>query len=80
MVGEVGVNKDLVPWRFIIDLEKKECTCRGWQLTGLPCVHAIAYIGTRRVELEDFVDPYYSVEIFKAAYATAVAPMPGKEE
>ena len=43
-------------------------------------MHAIAYIGIRRVELEDFVDPYYSVEIFKAAYATAVAPMPGKEE
>ena len=81
MVGEVGgVNKDLVQWRFIVDLDKKECTCRGWQLTGLPCVHAIAYIGTRRVELEDFVDPYYSVEMFKAAYATVVAPMPGKEE
>ena len=31
MVGEVGgVNKDLVPWRFIVDLDKKECTCRGW--------------------------------------------------
>jgi hypothetical protein len=30
MVGEVGgVNKDLVPWRFIVDLDKKECTCRG---------------------------------------------------
>jgi len=43
-------------------------------------VHAIAYIGTRRVELEDFVDPYYSVEMFKAAYATVVAPMPSKEE
>ena len=31
MVGEVGgVNKDLVPWRFIVDLDKRECTCRGW--------------------------------------------------
>ena len=81
MVGEVGgVNKDLVLWRFIVDLEKKECTCRGWQLTGLPCVHAIAFIGTRRVELEDFVDHYYSIEMFKAAYVTVVPPMPGKEE
>ena len=80
MVREVGVNKDLVLWRFIVDLDKKECTCRGWQLTGLPYVHAIAFIGTRRVELEDFVDHYYSVEMFEAAYATAVPPMPGKEE
>ena len=30
MVEEVGVNKDLVLWRFIVDLNKKECTCRGW--------------------------------------------------
>ena len=80
MVGEVGVNKDLVPWMFIVDLDKKECTCRGWQLTGLPCVHAIAFIGTRRVKLEDFVDHYYSVEMFEVAYATVVPPMPGKEE
>ena len=43
-------------------------------------MHAIAFIGTRRVELEDFVDHYYSVEMFEAAYATAVPPMPGKEE
>jgi len=26
------------------------------------------------------VDPYYSIEMFKAAYATVVAPMPSKEE
>ena len=43
-------------------------------------MHAIAFIGTRRVELEDFVDHYYSVEMFKAAYATTMPPMPGKEE
>jgi len=43
-------------------------------------MHAIAFIGTRRVELEDFVDHYYSVEMFEAAYATVVPPMPGKEE
>lgn len=81
MVGEVGgVSKDLVPWRFIVDLEKRECTCRGWQLTGLPCVHAISFIGTRRIALEDYVHPYYSVQMFKKAYASAVPPMPGKEE
>ena len=43
-------------------------------------MHAIAFIGTRRVELEDFVDHYYSVEMFKAAYTIVVPPMPDKEE
>ncbi|WVZ79465.1 hypothetical protein U9M48_027039 [Paspalum notatum var. saurae] len=69
MVGEVGgVNKDLIPWRFTVDLEKKECSCRYWQMSGPSCVHAIAFIGTRRVEPEDFVDKYYSVQKFKVAY------------
>ena len=31
MVEEVvGVNKDLVPWRFIVDLDNHECTYKGW--------------------------------------------------
>jgi hypothetical protein len=43
-------------------------------------VHAIAFIGTRRVQLEDYVDPYYSVQMFKAAYASAMPPLPSKDE
>ncbi|WVZ79860.1 hypothetical protein U9M48_027388 [Paspalum notatum var. saurae] len=81
MIGEVGgVNKDLIPWRFIVDLERRECSCGAWQMTGLPCVHGIAFIGTRRVDLEDFVDKYYSVEKFKAAYASYVCPLPDKTQ
>jgi len=81
MVGEVGgVNKDLIAWRFTVDLDKKECSCRQWQLTGLPCLHAIAFIGTRRVDLEDFVHKYYSVAMFKDAYSSYVCPMPDREQ
>ncbi|WVZ83695.1 hypothetical protein U9M48_030816 [Paspalum notatum var. saurae] len=81
MIGEVGgVNKDLIPWRFTVDLERRECNCGAWQMTGLPCVHGIAFIGTRRVDLEDFVDKYYSVEKFKAAYASYVCPLPDKTQ
>jgi hypothetical protein len=43
-------------------------------------VHAIAFIGTKRVDLEDYVDHYYSVEKFKAAYASVVPPMLSKDE
>jgi hypothetical protein len=30
--------------------------------------------------LEDYVDHYYSVEMFKAAYVSDVPPMPSKDE
>jgi hypothetical protein len=41
-----------------------------------------SFIGTKGVDLEDYVDHYYSVQKFKAAYAYAsvVSPMPSKDE
>ncbi|KAI5338730.1 hypothetical protein L3X38_018002 [Prunus dulcis] len=30
--------------QFAVDLAKHTCTCRGWNLTGIPCGHAIACI------------------------------------
>jgi hypothetical protein len=79
-VGEVsGANRDLTTWRHTADLTKQECSCKQWQLTSLPCRHAISFIGSlREVELEDYVSPYYSVAMFRAAYATIVPPMPDK--
>jgi hypothetical protein len=79
-IGEVsGVDKDLRVWRHTVDLKAHECTCRKWQIRGIPCSHAISYIGFRReLDLEDFVSPYYSVQMFKATYATWVPGLPDK--
>ncbi|EEE69430.1 hypothetical protein OsJ_28815 [Oryza sativa Japonica Group] len=79
-VGEVsGVNSDLTTWRHTVDLTKQECSCMEWQLTGLPCRHAISFIGSlREVQLENYVSPYYFVEMFKTAYSKTVPPMPDK--
>ena len=79
-IGEVsGVNKDLKVWRHVVDLKAHECSCRKWQMRDIPCSHAINYIGSRReLDLEDFVSPYYSVQMFKAAYATWVPGLPDK--
>ncbi len=62
-VGEVsGANRNLTTWRHTVDLTKQECSCNEWQLIGLPCRHAISFIGSlREVELEGYVSPYYSV-------------------
>jgi hypothetical protein len=45
MLGEVeGVTKDLIHWRHVVDLHERTCTCRRWQITGLPCTHALCII------------------------------------
>lgn len=74
-----GVHKNLTPWRHPVDLKGK--VCRKWQMTGLPCTHAHNTIGCyRNLDLADFVDPYYSVSKFKAAYAGTIPTMTDKSQ
>ena len=56
-------------FRFVVNLDQRTCTCRAWQVSGLPCKHALAYITSIRGEkIEDHVDNYYSVQKFRSAY------------
>ncbi|KAH6785821.1 hypothetical protein C2S51_038276 [Perilla frutescens var. frutescens] len=44
---------------YIVDLIARECNCRGWELTGLPCCHIMACIIHKRDEIVSYVDPFY---------------------
>lgn len=63
----------------MVNLPERTCTCRAWQGSGIPCKHAIAYITSiPHARLEDYVDDYYSVSKFKAAYAGSIPCIPDK--
>lgn len=65
--------------RNVVNLDDKICSCRQWQLSGKPCSHAIAFITSLRTEkLEDYVDMYFSVEKFRAAYQGVIPALPDK--
>jgi hypothetical protein len=70
MLGEFeGVTRDLVHWRHTVDLQERKCTCRHWQVTGLPCTHALCVITSiRGCNIEGYVHKYYSAAKFKKAY------------
>jgi hypothetical protein len=56
-------------FRFVVNLQGRTCSCRAWQVSGLPCRHAIGFITSIPGEkIEDHVDNYYLVESFRAAY------------
>ena len=82
ILGEVeGVTRDLVHWRHTVDLKERTCTCRRWQVTGLPCTHALCIITSfRGYNIEDYVHEYYSVAKFKKAYEKSVKPMTDRKQ
>ena len=82
MFGEVeGVTRDLVHWRHIVDLQERKCTCRRWQVTGLPCTHALCVITSiRGCNIDGYVHEYYSVAKSKTAYQKCVKPMADRKQ
>jgi hypothetical protein len=38
-------------WRHTVDLEKKECSCRRWQICGKPCTHALRFIFSKKCKV-----------------------------
>lgn len=59
-----------------VDLDHWACSCKGWQLTGLPCCHAIAAIEYTGKSVYDFCLRYYSVESYRLTYAESIYPVP----
>jgi hypothetical protein len=62
---------------FIVDLDKKECSCRYWQLSGLPCPHAISCIFFKTNTLDDYVATCYTIEAFRSTYNHCLQPVEG---
>jgi hypothetical protein len=63
--------------RFTVDLVSKTCSCRYWQLSGLPCCHAISCILFKTNCLDDYVADCYSVQHFKQTYSHGLNPVEG---
>ena len=42
--GDLGFEIHDPPYKHVVDLRKKVCSCRSWQLKGIPCGHALTAI------------------------------------
>ncbi|XP_047315591.1 uncharacterized protein LOC124919401 [Impatiens glandulifera] len=60
----------------VVDLEHCECNCKGWQLSGLPCCHAIAVIGFLGRNFYSYCSRYFTVESYCVTYGESVHPIP----
>jgi hypothetical protein len=67
-------------WRHTVDLEKKGCSCRRWKICGKPCTHAFWFIFSKQAKLEEYVDEYFSVARFQAAYKGVLVPIRGRSQ
>ena len=57
---------------FVVDMKRRTCTCRRWELTGIPCSHVVCCVGLQQNEPEHLVDPCYSRDAYLKAYEPAI--------
>ncbi|XP_058197069.1 GPI-anchored hemophore cfmA-like [Rhododendron vialii] len=55
------------------------CTCRKWDLCGIPCMHAIAAIQNRKHDAESYINACYSKENYARAFHPLIMPINGKD-
>ncbi|XP_058189183.1 uncharacterized protein LOC131306774 [Rhododendron vialii] len=65
--------------QFTTYLATHTCTCRRWDLTGIPCPHAIAAINSNHENVDDYVDHWFRKETYMASYEPIIYPLNGAE-
>ncbi|XP_076905840.1 uncharacterized protein LOC143561732 [Bidens hawaiensis] len=68
----------------VVDLVKRTCTCRRWELTGIPCEHVVATIwnkalnGGRVGAVESWVNPVHRMDTWRQVYSFKINPINGR--
>lgn len=60
----------------VVNIDHWDCSCKGWQLTGLPCCHAIAVFECIGRSPYDYCSRYFTTESFRLTYAESIHPVP----
>jgi len=73
-LGEYGVlltiNRSLV-----VNLAQRTCSCKWWQLKGLPCAHAMVVIDKQKLWVYDYVNNYYKAATQNTIYMNNIHPI-----
>lgn len=64
----------------IVNIGTHCCSCRDWQLYGIPCSHAVAALISCRKDVYAFAEKCFTVASYRQTYAEEIHPIPGRIE
>ncbi|XP_020104675.1 uncharacterized protein LOC109721441 [Ananas comosus] len=64
----------------IVNIGNRTCSCRDWQLYGIPCSHAVAAIVYCRKDVYDYTEKCFTTEKYREAYSQPLHPIPERGE
>ena len=58
--------------QYVVDIERRTCACKKWQLIGIPCIHGISALMSSNRDPIQFIDNMYKKESFLRAYTPVI--------
>ncbi|XP_060202697.1 uncharacterized protein LOC132631112 [Lycium barbarum] len=68
------------PRRFIIDLKRKTCSCRMFQMDKIPCSHAWAVLKSKNLTADAYCSELFKPNTVVNTYDVLVDPLPDESE
>lgn len=62
----------------IVNIGTHCCSCRDWQLHGIPCSHAVAALLSCKKDLYEFTEKCFTVASYRVTYSKEIYPVPEK--
>ncbi|KAK2976106.1 hypothetical protein RJ640_009538 [Escallonia rubra] len=60
----------------IVDIRSRVCSCRRWQLYGMPCAHAAAALISCGQNAHLFAEHCFTVDSYRETYSQVIYPIP----
>ncbi|XP_010275271.1 PREDICTED: uncharacterized protein LOC104610383 isoform X1 [Nelumbo nucifera] len=57
---------------YCVDLHQRTCSCREWDMVGLPCIHACAALKSIQADIYSYVEKCYLKETQQAIYSECI--------
>ena len=73
-MSRVNIEEELRR-QYIVNLEEHTCDCRRWQVSGIPCAHALAILLHLRKDPFSYVARYFQSRLYQQTYACPIYPI-----
>jgi len=65
--------------QFVVKIDKKECTCRKWRISGIQCYHALSAMKFLNMNAKDFISHWFRKSTYEQTYTSIVYPINGQK-
>ncbi|XP_024199864.1 uncharacterized protein LOC112203075 [Rosa chinensis] len=70
-----GVYEVQSDFSYVVNISDHACSCVKWQINCFPCPHGLAALQAASENVDDYIDKYFHVDMFKKSYSSPIRPI-----